>query len=55
MWEKFVKWAKKNLLDADPPLANLEDINTPQCVNTADEAIARVREHCRQWQDGRER
>jgi uncharacterized protein (TIGR00730 family) len=55
MWAEFVEWAKKNLLNTDPPLANPEDMNIPRCVNAADEAIALVREHYLQWRDRRDR
>jgi uncharacterized protein (TIGR00730 family) len=49
MWEEFVDWARNYLLAAQPPLANPEDMDIPRCVHTADEAIALIREHHRQW------
>ncbi len=49
MWAELVDWAKKNLLSTDPPLASPADMDIPQCVNTADEAIALVREHHAKW------
>jgi uncharacterized protein (TIGR00730 family) len=49
MWPELVAWAKKNLLSTDPPLANAEDMDIPQCVNTADEAVALVRQHHAAW------
>jgi predicted Rossmann-fold nucleotide-binding protein len=49
MWAELVEWARKNLLAPELSLANVEDIDTPQCVNTADEAIAVVRAHHAEW------
>jgi uncharacterized protein (TIGR00730 family) len=49
MWAELVDWAKKNLLSTDPPLASPADMDIPQCVNTADEAIALVRQHHAKW------
>jgi uncharacterized protein (TIGR00730 family) len=50
MWEDLVTWAKTHLVTSQPPLANPEDMNIPRCVNTADEAIALVREYHARWQ-----
>jgi uncharacterized protein (TIGR00730 family) len=49
MWRKLVDWAKEHLLKSQPPLANPEDMNIPICLNTADEAIAVIREHHAKW------
>lgn len=49
MWPGLVKWARTSLLSTQPPLANPEDLAIPHCVNTADEAIALVREHHLRW------
>ena len=49
MWAGLVEWAKTNLLASQPPLANSEDMTIPRCVNTADEAIALVRQHHANW------
>lgn len=49
MWAELVDWARAHLLTSTPPLANPEDMNIPHCVNTADEAIALVREHHARW------
>src|SRR6201987_5702781 len=43
MWAELVDWAKKNLLKPELPLASVEDMSIPVCVNTADEAIALIR------------
>jgi uncharacterized protein (TIGR00730 family) len=49
MWQDLVNWAKTHLLTSQPPLANREDVAIPRCVNTADEAIALIREHHTRW------
>src|SRR6516164_5106435 len=49
MWAEFVDWARNNLLKPELSLANPEDITIPRCVNTADEAIALIREHHAKW------
>jgi uncharacterized protein (TIGR00730 family) len=49
MWTGLVDWAKASLLNPQLPLASPEDMNIPRCVNTADEAIALVREHHAKW------
>jgi hypothetical protein len=50
MWTGLVDWAKASLLSTQPPLANPADLTIARCVNTADEAIALVREHHAAWQ-----
>jgi len=52
MWAELVAWARNYLLASQPQLANPEDIAIPRCVNTADEAIALIREHHAQWRAG---
>src|SRR5215467_7067416 len=49
MWSELVEWAKKNLLKPELSLASPEDMTIPRCVNTADEAIALLREHHAKW------
>jgi uncharacterized protein (TIGR00730 family) len=49
MWADLVEWARTHLLASRPPLANPGDLAIPRCVNTADEAIALVREHHAKW------
>lgn len=54
MWADFVDWAKNHLITTNPPLANPEDMAIPQCVRTADEAVALVSEHHARWErDGK--
>jgi uncharacterized protein (TIGR00730 family) len=43
MWPGLVDWAKANMLTTQPPLANAEDLTIPQCVNSAEEAVAMIR------------
>jgi uncharacterized protein (TIGR00730 family) len=50
MWPGLVDWAAKSMLDPRMPLASPEDVRIPQCLETADEAIAVVRELHAQWQ-----
>ena len=49
MWPGLVEWAKTTMLSSDPPLANPNDMDIPRCVAGANEAIALIREHHRQW------
>src|SRR5437588_10483559 len=49
MWADLVSWARVHLLTSQPPLANPADVAIPRCVNTADEAIALIREHHSRW------
>jgi uncharacterized protein (TIGR00730 family) len=50
MWQGLVEWATTSMLDPTLALANAEDLRIPQCVESADEAIAVVRELQRKWQ-----
>lgn len=49
MYAELVDWATKNLLKPELSLASPEDLTIPRCVNTADEAIAVVRDHHARW------
>lgn len=49
MWEGLVDWGKEQLLRSELPLADAADLDIPKCAATADEAIALVREHHRDW------
>jgi uncharacterized protein (TIGR00730 family) len=42
MWKGLVDWAHASMLDPRLPLASPADLRIPQCVDTADEAIALV-------------
>ena len=49
MWEDFVSWGRQYLLRPEFPLANREDLAIPNCVDTAEQAIALIREHHSEW------
>lgn len=49
MWPGLVDWARTQLLTTQPPLASADDIAIPRCVNTADEAIALIRDKHAAW------
>lgn len=49
MWPGLVAWARDAMLSFSPPLANPDDFLIPQCVKSADEAIAVIREHRARW------
>jgi uncharacterized protein (TIGR00730 family) len=49
MWKGLVDWSAASMLDPRLHLANPEDMKIPQCVETADEAIAVIREHHAKW------
>lgn len=55
MWPGLVEWARESLLATQPPLANPADLAIPRCVETADEAIAVLREHHARWVAGQGR
>ena len=44
MWAGLVEWARTSMLDPRLALANPQDLDIPRCVETADEAIALVRD-----------
>ncbi|HEY7169963.1 MAG TPA: LOG family protein [Vicinamibacterales bacterium] len=50
MWRGLVDWTKASMLDERLALASPKDLDIPRVVDTADEAIAVVRELHRQWQ-----
>jgi uncharacterized protein (TIGR00730 family) len=54
MWGDLVDWANTHLTTTQPPLARCEDMSIPQCVDTADDAIALLREHHANWLRGQE-
>ncbi len=49
MWAELKHWAKASLLKPELPLASPGDMEIPDFVNTADEAIALLREHHGRW------
>jgi uncharacterized protein (TIGR00730 family) len=52
MWRGLVEWARGSMLDPRLALANPEDLDIPQCVDTADEAIAMVARLHERWRLG---
>jgi uncharacterized protein (TIGR00730 family) len=52
MWAGLVDWARAQLLRPELALASPEDMEVPRCVDTADEAIALIREHHTRWLRG---
>ena len=52
MWRGLVDWTKTAMLDPRLALANPEDLQIPQCLDTADEAIAVVRDLHEKWKTG---
>ena len=50
MWRGLVEWARTSMQDPRLALANPGDFDIPRCVDTADEAIALVRELHGSWQ-----
>ena len=49
MWKDLVEWAKASMLDPQVALASAEDLQIPRCLDTADEAIALVRDLHAKW------
>jgi hypothetical protein len=49
MWRGLVDWASTSMLDPRLPLASPADMKIPRCLDTADEAIAAIREHHTRW------
>ena len=52
MWRGLVDWATQMMLRPGFELANAEDMKIPQCVDSADEAIAIIRAHHATWKRG---
>jgi hypothetical protein len=50
MWDGLLDWSRSALLSTDPPLANSQDMEIPRRVDTADEAIALLRDFHAEWQ-----
>ena len=49
MWKGLIEWAKTAMLDPRLALANPQDLEIPRCLDTADEAIAVVRDLHAKW------
>jgi uncharacterized protein (TIGR00730 family) len=50
MWRDLVDWAHASMLNPVLAVASEEDLRIPQCLDTADEAIALIRSHHAAWQ-----
>jgi uncharacterized protein (TIGR00730 family) len=50
MWRELVDWARRVMLRPGFELASPADMAIPTCVDTADEALAVIREHLAAWQ-----
>jgi uncharacterized protein (TIGR00730 family) len=51
MWKNLVEWARASMLDDRLHMASASDLEIPRCVDTADEAIALVRERQARWRE----
>jgi uncharacterized protein (TIGR00730 family) len=49
MWTELVAWARTSMLDPRLALASPQDFEIPRCLETADQAIALVRELHAAW------
>jgi uncharacterized protein (TIGR00730 family) len=49
MWPELLEWMKTHMLRPELALVKPEDLSIPRCVNTADEAIALLREDHARW------
>jgi predicted Rossmann-fold nucleotide-binding protein len=49
MWPGLIDWTKTAMLDPRLALASAEDLEIPICLDTADEAIALVRDLHEKW------
>jgi uncharacterized protein (TIGR00730 family) len=49
MWPGLVAWAKESMLAGDTPLASAKDLDIPQCVSDADQAIALIKKSHAKW------
>jgi uncharacterized protein (TIGR00730 family) len=53
MWGDLIAWARKHMLTGELRLANAEDMDIPRCVQTADDAVALLRDYHSKWSKGR--
>ncbi len=50
MWKGLVDWASQSMLRPGFEMASPQDLQIPQCVDGAEQAVALVREHYSRWQ-----
>ena len=55
MWRGLVDWASASMLDPRLPLASPQDMKIPVCLDTAEQAIALVRERQAKWKTAQAR
>jgi len=55
MWRGLVNWASASMLDPRLPLASPQDMKIPVCLDTAEQAIALVRERQAKWKTAQAR
>ena len=51
MWREWVEWVRESMLRPGFELVSPKDLAIPKCVDTADEAVAIVREHHARWKE----
>jgi uncharacterized protein (TIGR00730 family) len=49
MWAEFIKWGREYLLRPELELAGAADLNIPQCVDTAEQALLIIRRRHEEW------
>ena len=49
MWPSLIEWARENMLNFEPMLANPEDMDIPVCVESSADAIELIRKHFDKW------
>jgi predicted Rossmann-fold nucleotide-binding protein len=49
MWPGLVAWARESMLAGDTVLANVADLDIPQCVGTGEQAVVLMRKHHTKW------
>ncbi len=49
MWADLIDWARDSLTRPGAELANAEDLDIPQCVNSVEETVAIIRESRAEW------
>jgi uncharacterized protein (TIGR00730 family) len=45
LWPGLVEWVRNSMLSFETPLINVEDVDIPICVNSAEDAIDIIRRH----------
>jgi predicted Rossmann-fold nucleotide-binding protein len=49
MWAELISWAQNYMCNPKNPLLNPDDLTIPQCVTTAEEALAIIRPAYARW------